>query len=175
MVIDPTLITICAAALAIVLICGAWQKLRDLDGFAAAIEQYRLMPLQLVASSARILLIWEAAAGLLLLPAVTRPWGAALAAGLLIVVTGAVVVNLLRGRTEIDCGCGGVEGGQQLSWALVARNGVLVLFAAAAMSEEAPRQLVWLDGVTMVAGTLALYGIYAAADQLLANRPRLLN
>lgn len=175
MVIDPTLITICAAALAIVLIGGAWQKLRDPDVFAAAVEQYGLLPQPLIGPVARVLPLWEAASGLLLLPALTRPWGAVLAAGLLIAVTGAVVVNLLRGRTEIDCGCGGVEGGQRLSWALVARNGVLMLLTAAAMADETARQLVWLDGVTLVAGTLALYGIYAAADQLLANRPRLLN
>ncbi len=35
--------------------------------------------------------------------------------------------------------------------------------------------LVWLDGLTLVAGTLALYGLYAAANQLMANRPRLMN
>lgn len=172
--LDPILPHICAALLAIVFIGGAWQKLRDMDGLSAAIEQYRLLPPDLAAPAARALVAAELAAGLLLLPVPTRGTGAALAAPLLAAVTLAVMINLLRGRSAIDCGCGGPEGGQHLSWGLVLRNVLLGLAAGAAAMAEAPRELVWLDGLTIIAGTLALYGLYAAANQLMANRPRLL-
>lgn len=172
--LDPTLPHIAAALLAIVFLGGAWQKLRDLDGLSAAIEQYRLMPSALAASAARALVAAELAAGLLLLPVPTRGVGAALSALLLAAVTLAVAINLLRGRSAIDCGCGGPEGGQHLSWGLVLRNALLGLAAGTAVAAETPREPVWLDGLTVVAGTLALYGLYAAANQLMANRPRLL-
>ncbi len=172
--LDPTLPHMFAALLAIVFLGGAWQKLRDMDGFAMAVEQYRLLPAAWAPPAAWALLLAEAGAGLLLLPLATRALGAALALAVLAAVTLAVAVNLLRGRRAIDCGCGGPEGGQHLSWGLVLRNGMLCLAAALSRAAEAPRELVWLDGLTVVAGTLALYGLYAAANQLMANRPRLL-
>jgi len=172
--LDPTLPHIAAGLLAIVFLGGAWQKLRDLAGLAGAIEQYRLLPAALVASAARMLVVTELAAGLLLLPVPTRAAGAALAALLLGTVTLAVLLNLLRGRADIDCGCGGPEGRQHLSWGLVLRNALLGAAALAAAGAETRREPVWLDGLTVIAGTLALYGLYAAANQLMANRPRLL-
>lgn len=172
--LDPTLPHMFAALLAIVFLGGAWQKLRDLDAFAMAVEQYRLLPASWSSSVARGLLAMEAIAGLLLLPLATRAVGAMLALSVLAAVTIAVAANLLRGRHAIDCGCGGPEGGQHLSWGLVLRNGLLGLAAGLSSAAEAPRDLVWLDGLTVVAGTLALYGLYAAANQLMANRPRLL-
>jgi uncharacterized membrane protein YphA (DoxX/SURF4 family) len=172
--LDPTLPHIFAALLAIVFLGGAWQKLRDKDGFVLAVEQYRLLPASWAPPAAWALLLAEACAGLLLLPLATRALGAVLALAVLAAVTLAVAVNLLRGRRAIDCGCGGPEGGQHLSWGLVLRNLLLGLASALSLAAEAPRELVWLDGLTVVAGTLALYGLYAAANQLMANRPRLL-
>lgn len=172
--LDPTLPHMFAALLAIVFLGGAWQKLRDMGGFAMAVEQYRLLPPSWAMPAAWALLAAEAVAGLLLLPLATRTAGAALALAVLAAVTLAVAINLLRGRHAIDCGCGGPEGGQHLSWGLVLRNGLLGLAAGLSLAAEAPRDLVWLDGLTLVAGTLALYGLYAAANQLMANRPRLM-
>lgn len=176
--LDPVFPHMCAALLAIVFLGGAWQKMRDPDGFFMAIEQYRLLPAAWSAPAGRGLLLLESAAGLLLLPLATRPFGAALALVVLVIVSAAVAINLLRGRREIDCGCGGPEGGQHLSWGLVLRNLLLLLAASMATVTDAGagivRDLVWLDRLTLVAGTLALYGLYAAANQLLANQPRLL-
>ncbi|MBK6292957.1 MAG: methylamine utilization protein MauE [Rhodoferax sp.] len=171
--LDPTLAHLCAAVLAIIFLIGAGQKLQDIAMFAAALEQYRLLPQSLTAVAAWALVAAELAAAVLLLPLSTRSLGALLAGGVLAVVTLAVVVNLLRGRSAIDCGCGGPEGSQHLSWALVWRNAGLGLLAVVAAVAATPRALVWLDQVTVLAGALALYGLYAAANQLLANQPRL--
>lgn len=171
--IDPVLPHVLAGLLAIVLIAGAWQKARDIDGFAGALSQYRLLPDTLSVPAAYALIAAEAGAGTLLLPLTTRAHGAGLALALIAVVTAAVVINLLRGRRAIDCGCGSPGSGQQLSWALVARNAALALAAWLALTEEGVRELVWIDRLTLLAGTLALYGVYAAADQLIANWPRL--
>lgn len=96
--------------LAIIFLIGAGQKLRDVAMFAAAIEQYRLLPQSLSVAAAWSLVTAELAAAVLLLPLSTRSGGALLAALVLGVVTLAVVVNLLRGRRAIDCGCGGPLG-----------------------------------------------------------------
>lgn len=172
--LDPILAHIAAAALAIVLLVGAAQKLADRDAFALALEQYRLLPERLLAPVAWGLPLLEAAAGAALLPAAGRAVGSLLALLLLAVVTAAVAINLRRGRAHIDCGCGGPEGGQHLSWLLVARNAVLALLALAATAPLAARELVWLDALTVATAALGLYGLYAAANQLLANAPRLL-
>ncbi len=172
--LDPTLPHMCAAALAIIFIGGAWHKLSDRDAFAMAVEQYRLVPESWSGAIAWGLPLWELAAGGLLLVTAAREWGALLALALLLAVTAAVVANLLRGRSHIDCGCGGPEGGQHLSWGLVARNLLLAVMTWAAVAMETSRQLVWLDGLTVAAGTLGLYGLYAAANQLMANHPRLM-
>ena len=106
----------------------------------------------------------------------TLLWGGLLVLaglGLLGVVTGAVIVNLLRGRTDLDCGCGGAGGDQRLSWGLVLRNALLAAALAFAAARPGERDLVWLDYATMLVATLSLFGLYAGANQLLANRPQL--
>src|SRR5690606_32380362 len=102
--LDPVLGHAVAGALALVLAVGAWPKLADLDGFAFSVERYRLLPPAAARALAFALPFAEAlAAGLLIVPATRLP-GALLAAAIVALATGAVVVNLLRGRTDIDCG-----------------------------------------------------------------------
>jgi hypothetical protein len=90
-------------------------------------------------------------------------------------VTGAVAINLARGRADIDCGCGGAEGRQRLSWGLVARNTILMAVLVIGAEPTGPRALGVFDVATLTFAALALYGLYVCASQLLANRPRLLD
>lgn len=173
---DPVLQRSLAAALAIILLTGAWQKLRDPVLFAAAVENYRLLPESLVAVVARLLPWWEAAAGALLLLPDWRPLGATLAITLLLTVTAAVAINVLRGHREIDCGCGGLTaqvGDQTLNWGLVVRNLLMIAAGLLTLAGEVARETVWIDYLSVAGGTLGLTGLYLAANQLLANRPRL--
>ena len=67
---------------------------------------------------------------LLLWPA-SRSLGAVLALCVLLVATSGIVMNLLRGRRDVDCGCSGLgESSGGLSWWLVARNALLAALAA---------------------------------------------
>jgi len=77
----------------------------------------------------------------------------------------AITVNLLRGRSWIDCGCGG---GEQLSWSLVVRNLVLAGFALLplAIVDAAPR---WED-LAVSAPVFAIAALmYLATRTLLEN------
>jgi uncharacterized membrane protein YphA (DoxX/SURF4 family) len=173
---DPVLQRSLAAALAIILLTGAWQKLRDPVLFAAAVENYRLLPDSLIAPLARLLPWWEAAAGALLLLPDWRQVGAMLTIALLLTVTAAVAINILRGHREIDCGCGGLTaqvGDQTLSWGLVTRNLLMIGASLLTMAGEVGRETVWIDYLSVAGGTLGLTGLYLASNQLLANRPRL--
>jgi hypothetical protein len=169
-VFDPVAVHGLAATLAILLLFGAWQKLRDPLMFSAAIEDYRLLPGSWAPVLAFCMPVTEAAAGIMLLLPKTAPTGGATALLVLSLATGAVVVNLLRGRRDIDCGCGGLSH-QPLSWALVSRNLALMAAIVVVMHGEVERGLVWLDYLTVAATVLALFGLYAVFNQLLANRP----
>ena len=174
--VDPVIARALGAALSVVFLAGAWQKLREPMLFRAALENYRLLPELFIDLVARGLPLLEGGAGVLLLFAETRPIGGGLAALLLFVVTLAVAINLWRGNADIDCGCGGLgaQGGEQpLSWGLVARNALLVAALPLAMADGSQRILVWFDYLTVACATLALLGLYLSANQLLANQPRL--
>lgn len=176
LVIDPVFSCALGAALAVILLTGGWQKLKDLALFRARLEDFQLLPEACLPLVALMLPLWEVCAGALLLFAPTRGVASMLVLGLLFVVTAAVVINLARGHAAIDCGCGGLGGhvgDQTLSWALVARNALLLAAAALVTVEEASRMLVWIDYLSVAGATLGLLGLYVTANQLMANEPRL--
>jgi len=116
----------------------------------------------------------EVGAGGLLLPTATRTWGALLAVGLLLLITAAVGLNVLRGRTHIDCGCGwGPE--VPLGGGLLLRNLVLAAAALLVLLPVTPRETVWLDLVGALFLALFLVGLNALATALLAQHARLLS
>lgn len=170
--LDPVLGHAAAAAVSIVLIVGAWHKFADLDAFGFSVERYGLLPASGARAVSLVLPPLEALAGALLLAPPTRGAGALLAAALVAFVTAAVVVNLLRGRTDIDCGCGAAGHRQRLSWALVVRNAVLLLACFAAAAPEAPRTLVWLDAFTAVFAALAFWAVHAGSTELFSDMKR---
>lgn len=171
---DGVLTDALIAAAALVFAVGAWQKLRDPLSFEISLEAYALAPAALLRPLSFALPALELASAALLLPTSTRALGALLALLLLAIVTGAVAINLLRGHTDVGCGCGGLEDEQPLSWALVVRNVLLAAAVASGLATGSGRALVWLDYLTVAAGALCLYGLYVAANQLIANQPRLL-
>lgn len=172
--LDPVFGHTAAACLGAVLLLGAADKLRERAVFRDAVEGYALLPLALVPAFALALALAEALAGALLLPAATRPLGAALAALLLALVSAAVAVNLARGRAGIDCGCGGASQRLPIGRGLLARNAVLLGLAAVAAWPVAARATVWLDLAAVGFATLFLLGLYLVANTLLGQHGRLL-
>ena len=105
------------------------------------------------------------AAGLLIGP-LARP--AALAAAALLAVFGlAITVNVLRGRTQIDCGCFRNGMKQRIGWATVARNGVLTALALGAGALLAQGRAASAgDIATGLAAGLTLTLLYMGAEML---------
>jgi len=170
--VDPVVVVILRAALALLFVAAAAHKLRDRDGFRASLEAYRLLPAGALAPAARALPLVElATAALLVTPRAGRA-GALAAASLLLLYALAMGVNLARGRRDLDCGCTGPGArGGKIGGALLARNALLVAAALATLLPAAPRALVWVDLVTVPLALLALATLYAAAERLVALAP----
>lgn len=171
--IHPIFAVAFSLVLAVILFAGASHKLRAPHRFARQIDDYALLPGTAVAFAARAVPVVEVLIGLALLVPGLRAWGAASAGLLLALYTGAIAINLFRGRRDIDCGCSGPGLERPLSPALLVRNGVLIVMAVIA---ALPAGAVALHGFGLfligasVAATLILY---TATEGLLANQPRL--
>jgi hypothetical protein len=125
-------------------------KLRDWSSLAGVVENYDLLPAFMAPPVAAVLPIVEITLAVAL--AVSAPFAAlwpapwlaavpAAAAGLLLVFALAMAINLARGRSHIDCGCGDARGRQPLSAGLVIRNLAMAaaLILAAALAPEPAR------------------------------------
>ena len=170
---DPAVAILLRAALAVLFATAAFHKLRDRGAFAAIVEAYRLVPSEAVGASVLAIAAGEIATATLLLLPSARTLGAAAAIGLLVLYSGAIAINLARGRRTIDCGCGAPGDEQPIDESLLARNTVLVLTALATVPAPAPRALVWVDALTIAGGLAVLTGAWVAAHRLHAAARRL--
>ncbi|WP_326537399.1 MauE/DoxX family redox-associated membrane protein [Pseudorhodoferax sp.] len=170
--LDPVLAHAAAATLGAVLLLGAVEKLREPLLFQDAVDNYRLLPAPLVAPVARALPWAEGLAGLLLLPLATRTWGALAALALLLLLSGAMALNLLRGRSRIDCGCGGLRH-TPLGPGLLLRNAALAGLGLLALAPVAARDGGWLGFAAAAGATLFGLGLYHLAHVLLSHHAHL--
>lgn len=171
--VDPAVQLIVRAALSMLFAWAALHKIRDAPAFRTALATYALLPGNWTVPAATLLTAAEATVvAALWIPGLDRA-GAGGAAALLLLYAGAISLNLLRGRREIDCGCAGAARRQPLSAWLVARNVAIAAAALAATLPAATRPLKWVDAVTIVAGVAASVLLHAAAEALLATAPRI--
>ena len=159
-----------AAGFALLLGNAAWRKFSDFGTFSGVVADYRIVPPALLRPTGIVVAVVEAALAVLWLAA---PWyaEAASAAGIgtaaLMAGYGAAIgANLMRGRSWIDCGCGG---GDQLTWGLVARNAVLAGLAIATLAVSRLGSPDWGD-VAVAVPVLGLAALlYLATGVLLGN------
>lgn len=172
MAVDPAFSTAAALALGLLFVASAVAKLRDPQAFVGTVANYRLLPMMLAAPAAWVVIGVElvVAVGLFL------QRGDALAAAGLMLAGYAVAmgVNLLRGRTHIDCGCLGFGGAHPtIGWDLVGRN---LLLASAALATgllpRDPRALGAADWISILGAVVAGAFIYLCFEQLSAIKAR---
>ena len=118
----------------LVFVLAAVQKAQHWRIFSGVLANYRLLPPSLVAPVSILLPPAEMLVGLLLLSAQFRPFGEWTAVALLGLFAAAMAVNLRRGRSQIDCGCGRSLLKQNLRWALVVRNAGLAALLLPSLS-----------------------------------------
>jgi len=141
--IDPLITIVIATSLAILFLLAARHKLSEPLRFEAQLAAYRLLPDSLVTPVRRTLPWFEVAVAIGMLFAATRPYAGLLAATLLTVYALAMAINIQRGRSKIDCGCGDTP--QPLSPWLLLRNAILASGALLMLVPAIPRSLGGLD------------------------------
>ncbi len=153
--------------LALVFAISVSHKLRDYPRFRASLGAYQLVPDSLLWILAPVVILLELAAILAIVLPVGP--GVSIAFGLLLLYTLALTINLLRGNTSIDCGCG--DAPTPISGWLLLRNGALLLLALPHQPTDGPPDLLhW----ALVSGLVLLLGLfYLIFEQLLANHARL--
>jgi hypothetical protein len=159
-----------SAFVALILLRAALHKVADATRFAGILADYDLVPDRALRPLGFVIPCLELACALAL------AWGGAqviggYAAGLLLIGYGvAIAVNLVRGRREIDCGCGGAP--EALSWALVARNLILsAMLVPVGLGLGYPTSV--SEATASWAIALVAVCCWGAAEQLLVNRARI--
>ncbi len=169
---DPLLDQLLRVALLLVFGSAALHKARDRAGFARTLAEYQLLPERIVSRCVPLLIAVEAGVAALLSVPGLRGIAAFGATTLLLTYSGAIAINLRRGRRDIDCGCMGPGHRQPLSGWLLLRNGVLSGAALLVALEPAQRSLGLVDAFSFSAGLAGLALLFAAANQLGAQASR---
>lgn len=171
--IDALLTETIAFGIAALFLGAAWHKLSDRIRFSAVLRDYRLLPERLTRPMSALIPLFELAMGFLW---IAGPWrtGVAIASALLLAVyASAIAVNMVRGRTYIDCGCtfgGGADRDQLLSWGLVGRNVVLICLVGITLLPAAQRPLGPGDYLVLATTLIISSVLYAGSGQLMRNR-----
>lgn len=174
--LDPAISLTLRCVLALLFVRALSGKIRNPSHFANTIRDYEILPHGMASAVAALLLATEGAiVPALFIPATAR-LAAIIAAGLLLLYSIAIGVNLLRGRRDIDCGCAGPLARQPLHEWLLLRNAAMIAGAICAAAPVAARQLTSIDGVTVVLAASTLFALAIATDGLaaLAARSRML-
>ena len=145
-----------AMAVGLVFVQAGLAKLRHREFLTGVVANYRLVPAAIIGPVAMVLPPVELALGIVLI--LSGHWlAAAGAAALLLVFAAAMAINIWRGRSQIDCGCGRSQLRQPLSWLLVGRN---IALSAVLLPRLLPSPASTLVDVTIAfAGGLAIFVI----------------
>lgn len=166
-----TLTLIVRLGLLVLFVFSLVHKLRNLPLFNENIRDYRLTAEGMNAVVAAAILFVEFSIVILLVA--KPPIGFCLAGIMLLLYAGAMLVNLLRGRSTIDCGCGRAGAGQTISYALVIRNIVISLLAFLATQGLFVTSISQPQLLLGMAGLLVTVLLYSAINELLVNAPKL--
>lgn len=165
---DPVTAMLASLFLGLVLVTAALPKIRHADEFQGVVANYRLLPTFLVMPFARLLPWIELACAVALLVPAWRETAAWVAAGLFMMFSLGLAINVGRGRTHIDCGCvrrptsmsriGMFHVLRALALAGIALYAAVVPVDVASIAVES-----WLIGIASAA---LLTLIYLAADMM---------
>jgi len=141
-------------------------KLDDIDRFSGFLSNYQLLPQAWIQQAAYIIIGLEAVIIIMLMMPALNWAGAFMAMSLLMIYAIAMLINLIRGHNQIDCGCGGPA--MHLSYGLILRNALIAMMALPSVLLP-NTQLALVDtGVAVMCGAI-LCLLYSVGEQLIAN------
>jgi len=115
----------CRVSVATIMLLGAIGKAVHFVDFRKIVGAYNILPTFLLAPASIAFVSCEIAVATGLILSELALLAAATGAALLLAYSAAIAINLIRGRRQIPCGCGG-RGQQGISWWLVLRNFALI-------------------------------------------------
>jgi hypothetical protein len=140
----------------IVLFVAGTSKLIQLSWFAARVDGYALLPRRTALAAALLIVVSELAFGGLLLLGLLPAFSTIGAICLFLIFTAGMVINLLRNRTDLECGC--LRRGHKVNWGAVCRNLAMVtlLLLPLQRSTWSSTIIVWSFGVSLAVIVLAV-------------------
>ena len=173
MTIDPVIAWAVRLGLALLFAAAAWHKVTDRRRFEATLTAYELLPTRAASMLSWGVPLAEGAISAGLVYPTTMRAAAVGACSMLLLYTGAIAINLARGRREIDCGCFASRAVTPLNGALIARNAGLIAATSALLLPIRMRPAVWVDGLTLLTTLTTLVLLWATAQRLLQTGPAL--
>lgn len=172
--LDPLIVKAISIGLGLMFLIAAYHKLAEGPEFRATLYDYQVLPVSLVPLASRIIPIVELLLGGSWLVAYYQQSLTAIGSAVLLGIYAlAIGINLYRGRIHIDCGCGfggKTDNEQLITGGLVFRNLVLMSVALTTLLPVVARDLGVADYLTLVAVLLVSTLLFAATNQLIANR-----
>jgi hypothetical protein len=168
-VLDPIYSHIVALLVTFVFAHAATHKVMEYTRHVGIVADYQVMPAQFVPLLAPLIIILEFSAAILALLPATRSTGLILAVGLLLVYLLSIGLNLLRGRTSIDCGCGWGSQKHPISGWLLIRNLLFIIIILPTLLPLANRTLHLADWILVAFASSAVIAVYYIGDVLIAN------
>ena len=165
--LDPLVSLVFSVSLALLFFMASRHKFESIAHFEAQLGAYQIVPKPLLPVVARVLPWIEMSVVFLLFIPATRVFAASVCAALLVAYALGMAVNLYRGRTDIDCGCGAKP--QALSVWLLLRNSVLAVGALVIAIPTVDRGLMATDLVFVALFTAALAMAYMTMEELVRN------
>lgn len=155
--------------LGLVFLTSSLPKLAAPADFRRALRNYQLLPLRLVRPVATWLPRAELALALALLVGIETSLMATLAAAALLVFSGAVAINLARGR-KIECGCFSGSSPREITWRLVLQD-VVLAGPAIGVATKAPPMWAGSDSFAIfLAAAFALVVVQLAMEWMRLRR-----
>lgn len=105
-----------------ILLVGSLTKLSNFEWFTQVVQKYHLTPRRGQSVLALVIIGAELITGCLLLSGRFLPWSAYFACALFGIFIVAILINLIRRKSDIPCGCNGLRKETRISWYLISRN-----------------------------------------------------
>ena len=164
--IDPVCALLIVSCGMLLFAGAAVHKLRAIGEFSQTLAQYQLLPDGLIRIAGPVFGLMELAICLGLPWPALRPVAAPAGAVLLLLYSVAITINLVRGRRDLDCGCGGFGRRTPIGPWMVVRNLSMACILCLLKFPEASRSLESADAVTIVGGVMAASFLYLSCDVL---------
>jgi uncharacterized membrane protein YphA (DoxX/SURF4 family) len=166
--IDPAVGALLAGAFALLFASASLHKFLGLERFAEVFRAYAVVP-EPLGRLAVLVPFLELTVGAALLAGRSRTGAAAAGVALLLAYAGAIAANLVRGRRDLSCGCGGPNDRRPIAAWMVWRNLILAAALGFTLLPWDRRPLGGADALTIGAGTAVAALLYTSLDGLLGR------